>query len=104
MSTYVHAVFFTCKPNTPASRIDLLAAAGQAMLSRIPSVKALFSGRRDETMVRDVNDQEFHVGLAVQFESLDGYRLYADHPFHLEFIQKHKDHWASVRVCDFIAP
>ena len=97
MSTFVHAVFFTCKPSTPPTQIELLAKDCRSMLAQIPSVRLLKAGRREESMTREVNDTAYHVGLVVHFDDMSGYRIYADHPFHMDFIAKHKDHWANVR-------
>ncbi|MBP7937288.1 MAG: Dabb family protein [Phycisphaerae bacterium] len=103
MSTFVHAVFFTCKPSATPEQIKLLASDCRSMLTQIPSVRQLVAGRREESMTRPVNDTAYHVGLVVHFDDLSGYRLYADHPLHMEFVAKHKAFWADLRVCDFVA-
>jgi len=103
MSTFVHAVFFTCKPSATREQIKLLATDCRSMLTQIPSVRQLSAGLREESMTREVNDTAYHVGLVVHFDDMSGYRIYADHPFHLEFIAKHKTLWANLRICDFIA-
>ena len=101
---YVHAVYFTCKPGTPDSEIDALVADGYALLSKVPSVRLVDSGRRDSDALRDVNVTDYDVGLIVYFDDRAGHDLYADHPKHLEYVEKHKAHWATVRVYDFVAP
>jgi hypothetical protein len=100
---YVHAVFFTCKDGTPDAEIDALIADGNDLLGRIPTVRRVDTGRRDPEATREVNVTDYHVGLVVYFDDRAGHDVYADHPNHLEYVAKHKDHWAKVRVLDFIA-
>lgn len=98
---FIHCVFFTLKPGTPDTEIDSLIGDAQALLAKIPSVRRIDSGRRDPRFNRDVNDKDYTVGLLVCFDDKDGHDIYADHPLHLEFLSRHKAHWASVRVFDF---
>jgi hypothetical protein len=100
---YVHAVFFTCKPGTPDSEIESLVADGYKLLAQVPSVRQLESGRRDLEAVRDVNVKDYDVGLVVYFDDRAGHDVYAQHPRHLEYIDRHKSNWETVRVFDFIA-
>ena len=100
---YVHAVFFACKPETPESEIDSLIADGCDLLGKIPSVRTLRTGRRDEQMTRDVNVTDYTVGLLVIFDDKKGLDEYSDHPLHQQYVEKHKAHWDKVRVFDFIA-
>ncbi|UCD27472.1 MAG: Dabb family protein, partial [Planctomycetota bacterium] len=60
---YVHAVFFTLKPDTPQSQIDRLVDDCCTMLPKVPSVRKIESGKRDVKADRKVNDKNFHVGL-----------------------------------------
>ena len=101
---YVHAVYFKCKPGTSDCEMDALVADGYELLAQVPSVRRLDSGCRDLNADRDVNDQTYDVGLVVYFDDRAGHDLYADHPKHLEYIEKHKAHWDNVRVFDFIVP
>jgi len=101
---YVHAVFFTCKPGTPDSEIDALVADGYKLLSKVPSVRKLDTGRRDPGAERDVNVKDYNVGLLVYFDDRRGCDQYTDHPLHKQYVEKHKPYWSQVRVCDFVAP
>jgi hypothetical protein len=103
-SKLVHAVFFTMRPGTPDSEVDALIADAQQLLSRIPTVRRVDSGRRDPSFTRDVNDKDFTVGLVVYFDDKAGHDVYQDHDLHQQYVSKHKDHWATVRVFDFVAP
>jgi len=100
---YVHAVFFTMKPNTSPAQIDALVDDCNAMLPKVPTVRKIESGRRDVNAARPVNDQEFDVGLVVYFDDKCGYDQYEVHPVHRAMVDKHKANFQSVRVCDFIA-
>jgi hypothetical protein len=100
---YVHAVFFTCKADTPPAAIDALVADGQLLLSEVPSVCAIQTGRRDTQADRDVNVKDYDVGLVVYFKDKEGLEEYIEHPKHVEYVEKNKDLWAQVRVYDFIA-
>ncbi len=101
--TYVHNVFFTCSPEASPADIDAQIADGKALLAKIPSVRELKTGRRDETMQRDVNITDYNIGLTALFDDKAGHDLYADHPLHLEYIGNHKANWAKVAVYDYIA-
>lgn len=100
---FVHAVFFTFKEGTPEAEIDSLIADAEQLLAKIPSVRKIDSGRRDVRMDRDVNDKTFTVGLVVYFDDKEGHDVYSAHPLHLQYVEKHKAHWAGVKVFDFVA-
>ncbi|MDM8008214.1 MAG: Dabb family protein [Phycisphaerae bacterium] len=100
---YVHCVFFTLKPDTPESEIDAQIAGGQELLAGIPTVRRLETGRRDETMNRDVSVTDFDLGLVVLFDDKAGHDVYADHPLHLEYIKRYKPQWAGIRVFDCLS-
>ena len=102
-SNFVHCVFFNVKPGTSDEAIDAQIADGDAMLGTIPSVRCIQSGRRDIRMHRDVNDQEYTIGLLVVFDDKVGHDEYNVHETHKAYVEKHKANWASVRVCDFIS-
>ena len=101
---YVHAVFFTCNPETSAGEIDALVADGHKLLAKVPSVRRIETGRRDLSAAREVNVIDYDVGLVVWFDDKAGYDEYEQHPTHRQYVDKHKPHWATVRVFDFIAP
>ena len=98
---YVHCVFFTCKPGTPAADIDAQVADGQELLARVPTVRLLRTGRRDPEMIRQVSITDFDIGLVVMCDDKAGYQVYADHPLHMEYIKRNREIWDRVRVCDY---
>lgn len=100
---YVHCVFFTCKPGTPAAAIEAQIADGQELLAKIPTIRLLRTGRRDADMQREVSITDFEIGLVVMCDDKPNYEVYADHPLHMEYIRRHKAIWDRVRVCDYEA-
>lgn len=99
---YVHTVFFTLKPGTPDAEINGLVDDSCKLLTKVPSVRKIESGRRDINAAREVNDKDFQVGLVVYFDDKTGYDQYEVHPLHQELVKKYKAKIKSVRVCDFI--
>mgnify|MGYP002622959221 CR=1 FL=1 len=99
----IHCVFFTCKEGTPDSEIDSLVADAYNLLAKVPGVKRVDSGRRDERLNREVNNRTYTVGLLVEFDDKAGHDIYADHPTHMEYVNKHKEHWTKVEVFDYVA-
>ena len=100
---YIHCVFFTLKPGTPSSAVDALIADGREYLAKVPTVRRLHTGRRDPNAVREVNVQDYEVGLVVHFDDRAGHDAYATHPLHMEYIERNKQHWAKVRVFDYLS-
>jgi hypothetical protein len=101
---FVHAVYFDMKPDTPESLINEMVNDAYQVLGKIPSVRMIKSGRRDERMQRDLNDKTFTVGLVIFFDDKAGHDLYNDHPLHKEYAAKYGPHADKVRVFDFTAP
>ncbi len=100
---YIHVVCFTLKPGTPDDRLRAQIADADALLAGIPTVRMVRSGPRDQTMQRPVSVTDFDIGLVVVFDDKAGYEVYADHPLHLEYVQRHRDGWSRVAVIDFQA-
>jgi hypothetical protein len=101
--SFVHSVFFTCKPGTTPADIDGQIADAQSLLGKIPSVRLIRSGRRETSMQRDVNVTDYDIGLVVLFDDKAGHDLYAEHALHLQYVGKYKEHWQQVRVFDYSA-
>jgi hypothetical protein len=58
------------------------------------------AGIRAKDMQRDVNDRDFDVALHLVFKDKAAHDKYQTHPRHLQFIEKNKTLWTSVRVFD----
>ncbi len=99
---FVHAVFFTFKPEVTHEQIEEFIRDCNR-LKQIPAVKKLDAGGRDTRLQRDVNVTDYQVGLVVYFNDKAGHDEYSNHPLHNELVAKHKEKWASVRVFDFDA-
>ena len=77
MARLAHHVFFTLKDNSPAA------------VDRLPPK----SGPRHVTV-------KFDVSLHVIFRDRATHDVYQTAPRHLEFIERQKENWATVQVCD----
>lgn len=93
-----HDVFFTLKPGA-AENAGRLANACMG-LAQVPGVTHVTAGLRDETQVRDVNEQSFHVALHVEFEDHAAYEAYGPHPVHQELLSNFGEMFESVVVYD----
>jgi quinol monooxygenase YgiN len=94
-----HMVYFTLKDNS-ADAIEKLLASCRQHLTGHPGTVFFAVGTRVPDLLREVNDQEFHVGLHVVFENRAAHDTYQSHPRHLQFIAENKPTWAKVRVFD----
>ncbi len=94
-----HMVYFTLKDNSAEAIVKLLASCREYLTDH-PGTKFFAAGTRTPDLTRDVNDQEFHVGLHVIFESRAAHDAYQVSPRHVQFIQENKPTWANVRVFD----
>ena len=94
-----HMVFFTLRDNSEDA-IERLIASCREFLSGHDGVIFFPAGARAQELDREVNDRDFHVSLHVVFENSVVHDQYQEHPRHLQFIDKSKDNWKSVRVFD----
>lgn len=96
----VHVVLFWFKPETRQELRQEMIQDAQSELSRIPTVRHLWSGRPAMTP-RDVVDNSYDVGLCVILDDQAGLDAYQPHELHQQFLAKHKAHWQRIRVYDF---
>ena len=94
-----HIVFFTLK-DYAAEACDKLVAACNKYLSDHAGTVHFSAGTRAEQYQREVNDDEFHVGLHVVFDSTAAHDAYQTDERHLQFIEENKSNWDKVRVFD----
>ena len=94
-----HMVYFALKDKSPASVQRQLEACRKYLVDH-PGTELFALGTRTPDLTREVNDQEFDVGLHVVFESRAAHDQYQVHPRHLQFIAESKPHWSKVRVFD----
>ena len=95
----VHGVYFTLKDKSEAGRKEFIGLCEQ-YLTQHEGTAHFAVGARAEEFNREVNDQDYDIGLYVVFETKAAHDKYQDHPRHLEFIAKGRDKWEKVRVFD----
>ncbi len=94
-----HNVFFQLKDGSPAKVAELVAAC-QKYLNVQPGIVFFAAGPICAELTREVNVQDWHVGLHLVFDSKESHDSYQDDPTHNQFIAEMKGNWASVRVFD----
>jgi hypothetical protein len=94
-----HDVYFTLNDPSPAAQQQLVDACHE-YLSGHEGAVYFAAGTRVRENARDVNDQDFEVGLHVYFASKAAHDAYQENPRHKEFIAKMRDNWKTVRVFD----
>lgn len=97
----VHTVIFYAKPDATPAAIEQLKNDAQTLLSQIPTVRKIWTGRPAKTEPRPVIDQSYAVGLTVIFDDLAGHDVYQTHELHLKFIDRNKATWQRVQIYDF---
>jgi len=102
LASLTHAVYFELKDHS-AEKCEQLVESCYRLLSSIDGCTSMSAGVRDEELDRPVNDQKFHVGLVVIFESRAAHDAYQTHENHLKFLEENKDNWESVRIFDAAA-
>lgn len=53
-----------------------------------------------DTEERDVTDHGYAYAIYTWFETMEDYKVYAEHPDHLDFIDQYSPLWADVKVYD----
>jgi len=97
----VHHVFFWLK--NPDSKEDLAKLiAGVKSLSKIETIKYIHVGVPASTEKRDVVDNSYSVSELMFFDTLEGQKVYQDHPIHQKFIADCSSLWDKVVVYDTI--
>jgi hypothetical protein len=72
-------------------------------LEKLMSIEEVYKyeiGTPGPTPDRDVTDHEFGYSIFSWFKTMGDYEVYADHPIHIEFIEKYSGLWADVKVYD----
>lgn len=73
---------------------------GLKELLEISSIYKSELGVPGDTAERDVTDHSFAYSIFTWFENLEDYKIYDEHPDHLEFIDTYNHLWADVKVYD----
>lgn len=94
-----HNVYFTLHDSSPEAIQNLVDACNK-YLKEHPGVEYFAAGKLVPDLNREVNDQDFHVGLHVMFTDRASHDQYQTAPDHLKFIEENKASWKTVRVFD----
>ena len=87
-----HVVTFKLKPDAPADQVDQIAAAITALTSTLPEVRSAAVGA--DLGLREGNAS---FAIAMQFDDVDGFKVYADHPEHIRIITELIGPWITER-------
>jgi hypothetical protein len=96
---HLHTVFFALENSSP-EMIQSFVDDCRTYLKPHDGVEFFATGPRVTDCVRDVNDQDFHVGLTLLFRDREAHDSYQVSPKHREFIERNKGNFARVRVFD----
>lgn len=94
-----HTVYFYLNEGVTAEQKEHFEEGLKELLS-IEEVYDYQIGVPGKTDEREVTDHSFGYSFISWFENIDDYRVYAEHPTHLEFIDEYKGIWADVKVYD----
>lgn len=94
-----HTVYFYLNEDVTAEEKDQF-EVGLKELLKIPEIHKSELGVPAETEERDVTDHSYAYAIYTWFENMDDYKVYAEHPDHLKFIEKYNHLWADVKVYD----
>ena len=87
-----HVVTFNLKPDAPADQVDTIAAAITALTSTLPEVRSAAVGA--DLGLREGNSS---FAIAMQFDDVEGFKVYVDHPEHVRIIKELIGPWISER-------
>ncbi|MEM0925418.1 MAG: Dabb family protein [Planctomycetota bacterium] len=100
MARLAHHVFFTLKDKS-SEAVEGLIADCKTFLDQHDGLVDFSVGRREADLNRPVN-VPFDVSLHVIFQDRASHDVYQTAPRHLEFIDRQKDNWEQVQVCDSV--
>lgn len=95
----MHNVFFMLKDRSPESARRLVESCHKYLTVQ-PGIVSFAAGARDPGLTRDVNDQDWDVGLHILFESRAAHDAYQEDATHERFVEENKPNWSKVRVFD----
>jgi hypothetical protein len=94
-----HNVFFKLKDATDTN-VAALVAACKTYLNVQSGIVFFAAGPICKELNREVNDQNWDVGLHIVFDSKSAHDNYQDDAMHVKFVNENKPTWAGVRVFD----
>lgn len=78
-----HVVTFQLKPDAPADQVERIGEAVYALGATLPEVRSMAVGR--DLALREGNAS---FAIAAQFDDVEGFKVYADHPEHIRIIKE----------------
>lgn len=88
-----HIVLFTWKPDTPADHAERTTAALAELRRKIPQIRSYHFGAN-----LGVNPGTYDYGVTAEFDSIDDYFVYRDHPDHKIFIETYTAPFIDTRA------
>lgn len=85
-----------------ADRSDLepMRADSDRLIPTIPGVRGYLSGTHLE-LGRPSVTGDYDLAIVVEFDSIEAYRAYLDHPAHLELVRTWRPKWRRATMYDF---
>jgi len=80
--------------------IPAMRSASDAMLPRIPMVKGYVCGTPVDIGRANVS-RDYDLGIIVQFDSIEDYKAYLEHPIHQDLVREWRPKWRKSYIVDF---
>lgn len=97
----MHNVFFILKDKSPAAAAKLVESC-KKYLTVQAGILSFSAGPRDPGLTREVNDQDWEVGLHILFKDRAAHDAYQEDAEHVKFVEENKAGWVRARVFDSI--
>lgn len=94
-----HTVYFYLVDDVSDEERERFEEGLQELMS-IETIHRYEMGVPGSTAERDVTDHDFAYSIFSWFLTLDDYKIYDEHPDHLDFIDEFNHLWADVKVYD----
>jgi hypothetical protein len=78
-----HVVTFHLKPDAPADQVERISEAVHALGATLPEVRSVAVG--SDLALREGNAS---FAIVAEFDDVDGFKVYADHPEHIRIIKE----------------
>jgi len=94
-----HTVFFYLNDDVTEQQRNEFEDGLKELLA-IESIYKSELGVPGDTESRDVTDHSFSYSIYTWFETMEDYKIYDEHPDHMQFIDTYNSLWADVKVYD----
>ncbi|MBN2063487.1 MAG: Dabb family protein [Sedimentisphaerales bacterium] len=98
----IHNVYFSLQDASEAKVLELITEA-KKYLKNDPGLIHFAVGKRAQEFSRPVNDQSYEVCLNTVFKDKQAHDSYQVSKEHVEFVNRNKANFKSIRVCDIYA-